>query len=558
MCRKYAWLALGLILLSAKVFCQADTSSCPPNIGFEMGSFQYWECAAGIVDLDGIVHVTPTAPIIGRHTIIRSTTAYDPYGNFPMLCPYGSGYSIQLGNSQTGHEAESVSYTFTIPADRLDYTITYYYAAVLQTPNHQPKEQPKFVGKMFNVTDSVDIECGSFEFVASKNIPGFKTSALDDSVVYKPWSPVTVNLHGYAGKTIRMEFITNDCVFQRHFGYAYLDVDENCHAAPISGTTYCSGNTSVSLTGPFGYATYQWFTADTSRLLATGNPYVIKPPPSGNTTYVLHVFPYDGGGCEAILPAVVKYSPEPLSLKVIDSLSACTPGTVDLTASSVTAGSTAGLKFQYFSAPDLSNILYSPEAVKQSGVYYIRAVNSADCQEIKAIKAVIYDKLSVTVQPLLTTFYPHTVDLTNHSIFSGDIHGLGFSYWKNTQATDMLPNPEAVGNNGTYFIKLVSQLGCQTVLPVKVEIKIPPPPNAFSPNNDGLHDTWEIPQLSLFPQCSVDVYTRYGRLVFHSTGYNTPWDGKFDGTALPIGTYYYVIKLNDIYPRFSGFVSILQ
>src|SRR4051812_32492566 len=168
MCRKHASLVLTLLILSAKAFSQTDTSSCPPNIGFEMGTFDYWECAAGSVDLEGGVHVTPTAPIAGRHTIITSTTAYDTYGNFPMLCPYGSGKSIQLGNSQTGHEAESVSYTFTIPPNRVDYTITYYYAAVLQTPHHQPQEQPRFVGKMYNVTDDLDIECGSFEFVASK------------------------------------------------------------------------------------------------------------------------------------------------------------------------------------------------------------------------------------------------------------------------------------------------------------------------------------------------------------------------------------------------------
>ncbi|MDB5230013.1 MAG: hypothetical protein JWN76_818 [Chitinophagaceae bacterium] len=558
MCRKHTTLIFFFILLSVKIFSQTDSSACPPNNGFEMGNFDYWVCAAGTVDGGGTVHLTPTQAINGRHTIIATGTGTDRYGNFPLLCPYGSGKSIQLGNDNVGHEAESVSYTFVIPANRDDYTITYYYAAVLQTPNHQPQEQPKFVGKMFNVTDGVDIDCGSFEFVASRNIPGFQVSPTSDSVVFKPWSPVTVNLHGYGGKTITMEFITNDCVFQRHFGYAYLDVDENCHASPITGTTYCTGNTSVSLTGPYGYAQYEWYNADKSQLLATGNPYVIKPPPAGNTNYILHVLPFDGGGCEATLPAIVSFSPEPLNLKVIDSLGSCASSGVDITSAFITAGSTAGLKYQYYTNPDLSSILYSPNAIRQTGIYYIKATNKVDCQDVKPIKVIIYDKLNVAVKPLLTAFYPHTVDITDRSIFSGNLAGITYSYWKDIAATITLPNPEAIGNNGTYYIKMVNYLGCETVLPVKVEIRIPPPPNAFSPNNDGIHDTWEIPQLELFPECTVDVYTRYGRQVYHSKGYNKPWDGKLDGEPLPIGTYYFVIKLNNIYPRFSGFLSLLK
>ncbi|MFX8914776.1 hypothetical protein ABTM95_19250, partial [Acinetobacter baumannii] len=84
------------------------------------------------------------------------------------------------------------------------------------------------------------VDCPSFSFVASGNLPGFQLSNIGSDVYFKPWSPVSIKLVGYAGKTIRLEFTTNDCTKGGHFGYAYLDVNENC-TSPIDGNVYCNG-----------------------------------------------------------------------------------------------------------------------------------------------------------------------------------------------------------------------------------------------------------------------------------------------------------------------------
>jgi len=52
----------------------------------------------------------------------------------------------------------------------------------------------------------------------------------------------------------------------------------------------------------------------------------------------------------------------------------------------------------------------------------------------------------------------------------------------------------------------------------------------------------------MFPDCLVEVYSRWGELLFQSNGYKVPWDGRYNGGLVPVGTYYYVIELND--PRF--------
>jgi gliding motility-associated-like protein len=84
-------------------------------------------------------------------------------------------------------------------------------------------------------------------------------------------------------------------------------------------------------------------------------------------------------------------------------------------------------------------------------------------------------------------------------------------------------------------------------------------PNAFTPNGDGHNDTWIIPGLADYTNARVDVFNRWGQLVYHSTGYSHPWDGSFKGALLPTGAYYYIIAPNAAgYGKLSGSVLLLR
>lgn len=89
-------------------------------------------------------------------------------------------------------------------------------------------------------------------------------------------------------------------------------------------------------------------------------------------------------------------------------------------------------------------------------------------------------------------------------------------------------------------------------------LKIPAVPNAFSPNGDGINDTWSIRYLDSYPGCTVDVYDRYGQVVFHSVGYANYWDGRYKGVPLPVGTYYYIINPKNGRSAISGSVTIIR
>ncbi len=80
---------------------------------------------------------------------------------------------------------------------------------------------------------------------------------------------------------------------------------------------------------------------------------------------------------------------------------------------------------------------------------------------------------------------------------------------------------------------------------------------AFTPNGDGVNDTWIIDNIRLHPNARVSILNREGSEVFSSVGYNEPWNGTYKGKDLPQDTYYYIIDLNGN-RRYKGFVTILK
>jgi gliding motility-associated-like protein len=112
----------------------------------------------------------------------------------------------------------------------------------------------------------------------------------------------------------------------------------------------------------------------------------------------------------------------------------------------------------------------------------------------------------------------------------------------------------------TYTLIVTSDKGCAArpdQVFVKV-LKLPAIPNIFSPNGDGIHDRWGIEHLNTYPGATIDVYNRYGQLVFHSVGYNTQWDGKANGKDVPVGTYYYVIDPKNGRKKIAGYVDVIR
>lgn len=97
-----------------------------------------------------------------------------------------------------------------------------------------------------------------------------------------------------------------------------------------------------------------------------------------------------------------------------------------------------------------------------------------------------------------------------------------------------------------FFLTVVDTNGCigqdSVLVRVLPDVEVP---SGFTPNGDGHNDTWVLDFAGLFPNLEVHVFNRWGEPLFHSRGYAEPWDGRYDGKVVPMGTYYYVIDLHD-------------
>ena len=112
-----------------------------------------------------------------------------------------------------------------------------------------------------------------------------------------------------------------------------------------------------------------------------------------------------------------------------------------------------------------------------------------------------------------------------------------------------------------YVLTVVGPDGCVSTDSVRITV-VPDIviPTGFTPNGDGYNDTWIIDFIELFPNVEVEIYNRWGEMLFQSTGYRTPWDGRYSGGPVPVGTYYYVVKLNDPeYPDpYTGPLTVIR
>lgn len=163
----------------------------------------------------------------------------------------------------------------------------------------------------------------------------------------------------------------------------------------VAGTdvTICSG-TAASIGGaPTAGNNYAWLPAAGLSATNVANPSITTV--NAGTTPIVTTYTVTttvaATGCTSTDDVLVTVNPQPV-LTITNPAPVCSPGSVDISAAAVTAGSTGGGTFTYWNDAAATNPLAAPTAVTSSGTYYIQVTATGGCTDI--------DPVVVTVNPL--------------------------------------------------------------------------------------------------------------------------------------------------------------
>ncbi|GAB3937055.1 T9SS type B sorting domain-containing protein [Mucilaginibacter myungsuensis] len=151
--------------------------------------------------------------------------------------------------------------------------------------------------------------------------------------------------------------------------------------------------------------------------------------------------------------------------------------------------------------------------------------------------------------PIFTFKYSGFVDPDDESVLTGTPN----AFTTATKASPVGKYPINITGGAALNYKIEGKAGTLTIISRSVT-----PANAFTPNGDGINDTWNIANINQYPKATVQVYTRSGSQVFYALGYHTPWDATSNSGVLPTGTYYYVIDLGNGTDPMKGSLLVIR
>ncbi|NOY36681.1 MAG: T9SS type B sorting domain-containing protein, partial [Chlorobi bacterium] len=201
-----------------------------------------------------------------------------------------------------------------------------------------------------------------------------------------------------------------------------------------------------------------------------------------------------------------------------------------------------------------------PVATPDSTLWYYVTVSSGFCFDKDSVHVTVYPVYGLDAGKDTTIFTGSEITL--------QATGSGFTAYtwtppdglSSTTGATVQASPD---KNILYYVIAETPEGCfetdSVFISLIQEVMIP---SGFTPNGDGVNDTWHISSAEYYPEMIVEVFDRWGQRIFYSKGYGgtKEWDGTYNGKQVASGTYYFVIRLYD--PKntapFTGPVTIIR
>ena len=410
------------------------------------------------------------------------------------------------------------------------------------------------LGTAFTVTNSSSIPSGT--------ITNWNWNLGDgNSPSYTNGNPFTVNYTGVNSYTIQLITVSDKGCFS-----APVSQTVGVHPIPVADFTVPAG-----ICMPGGAASFAngSSVSDNSTLshlwnFGDGNTSTSTSPShlySAAGNYTVTLVTTSAFGCvQQVSKPMNSFFVKPVAAFTVSPQELCQGADNQFTDGSSAQGSNLQSWAWSFADGGTSAITNPVKRFNQPGVYNVRLVvtNTAGCVSDPFIVPV-----TVHLQPVIEAGPDLVLPQGDTLILPATANSPGLTFnWSPGfgLSSNSILNPKltAVADQ-VYVLTATGDFGCQAsdqfTLKILKPIKVP---NIFTPNGDNIHDQWLIPNLGDYPNCTVEVFNRYGQQVYYSAGYGTPWNGTYKGKELPAGTYYYIIQLKSGFKPMSGSITLMR
>ena len=204
---------------------------------------------------------------------------------------------------------------------------------------------------------------------------------------------------------------------------------------------------------------------------------------------------------------------------------------------------------EYFSICEGESVIFNNQTYSDSGTYY-HSVTNGDLIELYTIIVEKHNNPSITALEIIND---NNCQITHNNedknapyIFMLDGVDMNSSYIENIPI-------------GNHIISVINKYGCKDPKDIFIKVSITPA-IFFTPDANGINERWTIENIEFYPNCTVDIYNRFGKKLYHSNGYDNKngWNGTYNGYAQSSTDYWYVISIEEIDKVFVGHFTLFR
>lgn len=115
--------------------------------------------------------------------------------------------------------------------------------------------------------------------------------------------------------------------------------------------------------------------------------------------------------------------------------------------------------------------------------------------------------------------------------------------------------------SGDYKVKVTNASGCSIEQSIRINVVDDYKLEAgtlITPNGDGINDRFVIKNIDYYPNNTLKIFDKAGRILYTRKSYANEWDGTLNGNPLAEGTYFYILDMGPGLGTFKGYINIIR